>query len=476
MVNIVVVSHSRKLAEGVIELASQMTQGNVKFALAAGIDDPDNPIGTDPVAVMAAIEDVLDDDVLVMVDMGSAILSTDMAKELLGEEKMARVQICAAPLVEGTVAAAVAAASGQTIGQVMAEAHQALAAKYAQLGQSAWLSAPQEAASPTATDQDSKSFSWTITNPTGIHARPASAIVRCLNQFDAEVDIVNGDRVMNARSMNNVVRLGIKCGDVITLLARGPQAQQAIDAFAALAATQFGDSDKAQSQPAKNKPAALEVTLCRINRGLPQLSPRAVEANEAEIARLNHAISLAKQELDGVIAATEQQLSAHEAAIFSAHQMMLEDTELYDTTLERLAQQPAPIEQLWLDVISQMADEYRAIEDAYLRERYIDVYDVGIRVLRLLLGHPLFTPPQLHAPGLIIANYLLPSEVMTLDVNATGGICFTAIDSQSHAAILAVARGIAVYIDSNGRRSQAWQDGALVRLATDSGEIMAITS
>lgn len=474
MVNIVVVSHSRKLADGVIELASQMTQGKVKFALAAGIDDPDNPIGTDPVAVMAAIEDVLDDDVLVMVDIGSAILSTDMAKELLGEEKMTRVQICAAPLVEGTVAAAVAAASGQSIGQVMAEAHQALAAKYAQLGQSEWLSTSQEPAPPATSQGESKSFFWTITNPTGIHARPASAIVRCLNQFDAEVEIANGDRVLNARSMNNVVRLGIKCGDVIRLQARGPQAQQAIDAFAALAATQFGDSHAVPANPAKNKPAELDVTLCRVKRGLPQLATRAVDAKEVEVARLNHAISLAKQELGQLIASTEQQLSENEAAIFSAHQMMLEDTELYDTALERLEQQPAPIEQLWLQVISQMADEYRAIEDAYLRERYIDVYDVGIRVLRLLLGYPLFTPPQLHAPGLIIANYLLPSEIMALDSAATQGICFTAIDSQSHAAILAVARGIAVYIDSNGQRSHTWQDGARVRLATDSGEIMTI--
>lgn len=136
MVNIVVVSHSKRLAEGGVELAAQMTHGSVKFAVAAGIDDPDNPIGTDPIAVMTAIQEVQDEgDVLVMVDMGSAILSTDLALELLGEAYATRVHVCAAPLVEGTIVAAIVAASTGDIRQVMAEAHQALVAKYHQLNQ-----------------------------------------------------------------------------------------------------------------------------------------------------------------------------------------------------------------------------------------------------------------------------------------------------------------------------------------------------
>ncbi|MBG6243867.1 hypothetical protein CS369_01585 [Candidatus Symbiopectobacterium sp. 'North America'] len=148
MVNIVVVSHSKRLAEGVVELAAQMTHGSVKFAVAAGIGDPDNPIGTDPIAVMTAIQEVQDEgDVLVMVDMGSAILSTDLALELLGEAYATRVHVCAAPLVEGTIAAAVVAASGGDIRQVIAEAHQALAAKYHQLSQDDRLTA---AISPVA--------------------------------------------------------------------------------------------------------------------------------------------------------------------------------------------------------------------------------------------------------------------------------------------------------------------------------------
>ncbi len=115
MVNLVIVSHSSRLGEGVGELARQMLMSdNCKIAIAAGIDDPQNPIGTDAVKVMEAIESVADaDHVLVMMDMGSALLSAETALELLAPEIAAKVRLCAAPLVEGTLAATVSAASGR---------------------------------------------------------------------------------------------------------------------------------------------------------------------------------------------------------------------------------------------------------------------------------------------------------------------------------------------------------------------------
>jgi phosphoenolpyruvate---glycerone phosphotransferase subunit DhaM len=136
MVNLVIVSHSSRLGEGVGELARQMLMSdNCKIAIAAGIDDPQNPIGTDAVKVMEAIESVADaDHVLVMMDMGSALLSAETALELLAPEIAAKVRLCAAPLVEGTLAATVSAASGADIDKVIFDAMHALEAKREQLG------------------------------------------------------------------------------------------------------------------------------------------------------------------------------------------------------------------------------------------------------------------------------------------------------------------------------------------------------
>ena len=106
---------------------------NCKIAIAAGIDDPQNPIGTDAVKVMEAIESVADaDHVLVMMDMGSALLSAETALRLPRSPQ--KYVSCAAPLVEGTLAATVSAASGADIDKVIFDAMHALEAKREQLG------------------------------------------------------------------------------------------------------------------------------------------------------------------------------------------------------------------------------------------------------------------------------------------------------------------------------------------------------
>ena len=133
MVGIVLVSHSATLAEGVRELIQQMA-ADAPVALAAGTDNADEPIGTDPLRVRAAIDSVYSDEgVLVLMDLGSAIMSAEAAIEFLDEAQQARVHLCEAPLVEGGLAAAVAAAGGDALEQVMAEARAALPAKLAQL-------------------------------------------------------------------------------------------------------------------------------------------------------------------------------------------------------------------------------------------------------------------------------------------------------------------------------------------------------
>jgi phosphoenolpyruvate---glycerone phosphotransferase subunit DhaM len=119
-VSLVLVSHSRQLAEGVRELAGQMTQGSVKIAVAGGTAD--GRLGTDATAILAAIEEVRGPDgVLVLVDLGSAVLSTQMAIEQLPDAD-GRVLLSNAPFVEGAVIAAVEASIDSDLDGVAAAA------------------------------------------------------------------------------------------------------------------------------------------------------------------------------------------------------------------------------------------------------------------------------------------------------------------------------------------------------------------
>jgi phosphoenolpyruvate---glycerone phosphotransferase subunit DhaM len=116
-VGLVVVSHSAKVAEGVVELAGQMAP-DVRIRAAGGTDD--GGIGTDATLIAEAIEAADEGDgVLVLVDLGSAVLSAQVAiDELVGEARRGRVRISDAPLVEGAVVGAVQASTGSDLDEV----------------------------------------------------------------------------------------------------------------------------------------------------------------------------------------------------------------------------------------------------------------------------------------------------------------------------------------------------------------------
>ncbi|MCZ2806075.1 MULTISPECIES: dihydroxyacetone kinase phosphoryl donor subunit DhaM [unclassified Modestobacter] len=133
-VGIVVVSHSRPLADAAVELARQMLPNStLAIEVAAGTDD--GGLGTDAVAVSTAIAAAdTGDGVVVLMDLGSAVMSAETALELLDDDVRARVVLSAAPLVEGLVGAAVVAAGGADRDRVAAEALRGLAPKQAHLG------------------------------------------------------------------------------------------------------------------------------------------------------------------------------------------------------------------------------------------------------------------------------------------------------------------------------------------------------
>lgn len=120
-VGLVVVSHSAKVAEGVVEMAAQMAAG-VPLKPAGGTDN--GGIGTDATLIAEAIAAADEGDgVLVFADLGSAVLSAQLAiDELVDSQLRGRVRIAEAPLVEGAVIAAIQASTGSTLEEVDAAA------------------------------------------------------------------------------------------------------------------------------------------------------------------------------------------------------------------------------------------------------------------------------------------------------------------------------------------------------------------
>ncbi|HNB27929.1 MAG TPA: dihydroxyacetone kinase phosphoryl donor subunit DhaM [Alphaproteobacteria bacterium] len=113
-VGVVIVSHSPKVAEGAADMVRQMVGEEVPLAWTGG--NPSGGLGTDVGQIMAAIDKAWSSSgVVVLVDLGGAETNSEMAIEMLPEEKRGKVLICNAPVVEGAVVAATEAAGGSSV-------------------------------------------------------------------------------------------------------------------------------------------------------------------------------------------------------------------------------------------------------------------------------------------------------------------------------------------------------------------------
>jgi phosphocarrier protein FPr len=462
MIGIVIVSHSATLANGVRELVEQMTQGVVPVAVAGGIDDPENPIGTDAFKVQQAIETVFSEDgVLVLMDLGSALLSAETALEFLTEEQRARVRLCEAPLVEGALAAAVQATAGSDIDQVIAEARGALAVKAAQLEVSDLEVAPSPASPIAATPATERYL--IIRNRLGLHARPAARFVRTAARFQADISVRNVTQEIgpvNAKSINQVATIGARQGHEIAVAATGPEAETSLAALAALVEANFGESE-ADFEPTTDTPQPVSPAQMAEGElsGIPaspgialgpaviyKAAPLAVPEHpvddpQAEWQRLDQAIEVAKEEIRTLQRQATAQVGDYEAAIFDAHLLFLDDPVLVDGARQQIFDQAINAEAAWQTIIDALVADYQALDDPYMQGRATDVKDVGQRVLKLVAG---VAPVALDfsEPAILVASDLTPSDTAQLNPDQVLGICTELGSGTSHSAILARALGI----------------------------------
>ena len=462
MIGIVIVSHSRKIGEGVRDLAQQMVQDRVPIAVAAGLDDLTDPIGTDPIQVQAAIESVYSTDgVLVLMDLGSALLSAETALDFLTPEQRSNVFLCEAPLVEGTLAAAVQAMTGSSIMQVMAEARGALEAKRQQLipvlPREASLTSPNAMPDLAAAE----TLRLNVPNALGLHARPLARLVEIVSHFRSEIQVAKSvdGKSANVRSINSLAALGARQGDELLFSAVGPDAEAALAAIQALADTNFGDTHIPTTEQAAADVRGVSplVTLGVIN-GIPvspgiAIGPAAllypdlpiveewtVDDVVAEWARIQVAIAAALAEIKAIEESAQQQGVA-EAAIFAAHRLMLQDPELLADLQQKILTERCNAEAAWQRAIARIVEPYEVLDDAYLRARAADVRDVGRRVLRRLANA--VSPSLVFAQSVIlVASDLHPSETVRLDTVHVLGLVTEAGGPTDHSAILARALGI----------------------------------
>jgi phosphoenolpyruvate-protein phosphotransferase len=300
-----------------------------------------------------------------------------------------------------------------------------------------------------------------IASRTGLHARPAAAVAAAARCFTSDVRLVKGDREANARSVVSIMTLEVGGGDVVTVVARGEDAEAAVAAVAetlsSAGAAAHGGAPGTAAVPAKRAVTPQPRTPDGSLRGVPA-SPgvaigRAFQLRHDDEVPQERGADPAheRRALDAAIAAAHLQLEALQErlgseadvdrrAIFEAHKELLEDPELLDGAAE-LIRGGASAAYAWRQAYLRQADRLLALRNELLAGRAADLRDVGRRVLHLLRGGE-GASPDVPPDSIVVAEDLAPSEAAALDRTRIRGFCTTMGSATSHVAILARGLGI----------------------------------
>lgn len=300
-----------------------------------------------------------------------------------------------------------------------------------------------------------------IPNATGLHARPAAVLANLAKKFKAEIRLQKGDQAANAKSVVAIMGLEIGYGDKVTLIARGDDADAAVETLTPLLWEGLGD-EGCKPAPA---PASFEISASAAPAPRPrsedpnlligvaaspglavgevfQIRHQEIQINEIaagdpqqERGRLDDAVNQAKVQLEAVQARLHGQRAADKAAIFAAHQELLDDPDLLDIAHSALAKGKSA-EFAWHRAFSTHADRLASLRNELLAARANDLRDVGRRVLTLLTGaEPERQEPPFNA--ILVAEELTPSDTASMDRARVRGFCTTLGGATSHVAILA---------------------------------------
>jgi multiphosphoryl transfer protein len=480
MVGLVIVSHSATLAEGVAELARGMG-ADVPIELAGGIDAPEPALGTDATRVVEAIERAdQGDGVVVLMDLGSAVLSAEMALDLLPPERRERVVLCEAPLVEGAVAAAVTAKLDASLEEVAAEARGSLAAKVTH------LATDEAVASAEAAAGAGEKLTIEVQNPLGLHARPAARFVQTAGGFDAEVTVTNVTTARgpaSGRSLNELATLGVRQGHEILVAAQGPEAYEALAAVAALAERDFDDAPAAAPPPPPARaPAAPAGALAGLAAApgtalgaarhfrltAPEIPTEPASDPQAEWEALERAIERVRAEIQSTRESVAARAGEYSAAIFDAHLLFLDDDALLEPARRAIFEQGQNAAQAWHTAAETVAAQYRRLDDEYLRARVEDLTGVARQVVGELLGET--AAAAVVEPGIVVAPDLTPADTAALDRELVRGIATAFGGPTSHSAILARSLGIPAAVGI-GERILDVPEGTPLVLDGDAGAV-----
>ncbi|WDS03017.1 phosphoenolpyruvate--protein phosphotransferase [Burkholderia ambifaria] len=331
-----------------------------------------------------------------------------------------------------------------------------------------------------------------LTQPGGLHARPAARARESVRGIDATVDVQFDGRKASITSVVGLLGLGAGEGATIELIGRGAHAQQAVEAVEReLLREAHGEVEEkparlrspAPQMAVRNTGASLDPntlagvcaapgiavgTLVRLDDADIVPPEQASGTPASESRRLDQALKAVDAELDETVRNASARGAVGEAGIFAVHRVLLEDPTLVDAARDQISLGKSA-GFAWRATIRAQIDTLSKLDDALLAERAADLRDIEKRVLRAL-GHTSGATRALPDEAVLAAEEFTPSDLSSLDRQRVTALVMARGGATSHAAIIARQLGIPALV-AVGDALYAIPDGTQVVVDASAGRL-----
>ncbi|WP_107572525.1 phosphoenolpyruvate--protein phosphotransferase [Clostridioides difficile] len=201
------------------------------------------------------------------------------------------------------------------------------------------------------------------------------------------------------------------------------------------------------------------------------IEKKSIDNVEAEIAKLENAVAVSKDELVKVKEKASEELGAEEAEIFEAHLLVLEDPELIGSAIDKIKTENVNAEYALNEIKEMFVSMFESMDNEYMKERAADIKDVTNRILRHILGIKVVDLSALSEEVVLIAHDLTPSDTATMNKKMVLGFLTDIGGRTSHTAIMSRTLEIAAIVGLNDITSKV-KDGDFVVFNGDTGEVI----
>ena len=311
----------------------------------------------------------------------------------------------------------------------------------------------------------------------GLHARPAARIADCAKRFPGEITLSLGEKSANARSPTAIMALDARKGDRVLLTAKGEDGPRALREISALLSE--GEAARPTVAPASASRALADNEIAGVSAlaGVAlgtavhwrrQVSEAAEQGRGVEEERA--ALGAARAQVRARLEAFGATAGGPAGGIARAHIGLLEDEEL-NAAADAEVERGRSAARAWQAATAAAADALRSADNPLLRERIADLEDIAAQMTAALLGEAASVQVELPDNSVVLADELLPSELMSLPPARVVGLATAGGGPTSHMAIIAASFGIPTLVAMGPEVSRV-PEGARVLLDASAGVLV----